>query len=106
MDYLWKDIKIEGIARIEKCVAEFNIWELNLTPWAKFKIKIYEDTNGMFYGFTNLQLKSQFGQEGGVGQGSTIEQALQDTIKNFLKMLRERDQLTPEDFETVDPYDF
>ena len=35
----WKNIKIEGIANIEKCVGEFNVGELLKTPYSKFKVK-------------------------------------------------------------------
>ena len=38
----WKNIKIEGIANIEKCVGEFNVGELLKTPYSKFKVKIFE----------------------------------------------------------------
>ena len=38
----WKDIRINGIASIEKCVAEFCVRELRITPYGKFKVKIYE----------------------------------------------------------------
>ncbi len=99
-------MKLEGIAKLEKCVAEFNVWELNVTPWAKFKVKIYEDSNGNFSGYTNLLLKTQYGPEGGVGFGTSIEEALTDTVNEFLNMLQERKQLSQDDFEAVDPYDF
>jgi hypothetical protein len=41
-----------------------------------------------------------------VGFGSTIEEALDDTIKYFLKMLGDRENLTENDFKSVNPYDF
>jgi hypothetical protein len=104
----WKNIKIEGIAKIEKYVAEFDVWELNKTPWGKFKVKIVESSNGKYTGYTNLQLKSisDASSEGGVGFGNTIEEALEDTIRYFLCMLNEREVLNKDDFECVDPYDF
>jgi hypothetical protein len=102
----WACIELEGVAKIEKCVAEFNIWELNLTPWAKFKVKIFEDNNGNFAGYTNLLLKSESGPECGVGHGNTIEEALKHTVKYFLSMLKGRGKLTSDDFEAVDSYDF
>ena len=103
----WKNLKIDGVARIDKCVAEFDVWELNLSPWGKFKVKIFEGSDGRYTGHTNLRLKSKDGSpEGGVGFGSTVEEALNDTINYFLNMLRKHENLNENDFESADPYDF
>jgi hypothetical protein len=103
----WNDLKISGIARIEKCVAEFDVMELNKTPYSKFKVKIYETPNGEFTGYTNLRIKDESGDaSGGVGYGKTIEEALQDTVLYFLKMLDEKERWSETDFECADPYDF
>lgn len=103
----WKELKIEGIAYIEKCVAEFNIGEQVKTPWGKFKVKIYEKKDGKYIGFTNLLLKDETGYPyGGVGHGDTIEKALEDTIRYFLEMLNKKKDITSDDFESADPYDF
>lgn len=103
----WKNIKIEGIAGIEKCVAEFNVWELNKTPYGKFKVKIFENEDGKFTGYTNLQVKDAIGDPcAGVGYGNTVEEALEDTIRYFLRMLNDKEFVKQNDFECVDPYDF
>jgi len=103
----WKNIKIKGIARIEKCVAEFDVLELNKTPYSKFKVKIYENSTGNFTGYTNLRIKDGLGDaSGGVGYGSTIEEALEDTVVYFLNILDEKEYWQEEDFECADPYDF
>ena len=103
----WQDIKIKGIARIEKCVAEFDVMELNHTPYSKFKVKIYEDKIGKFIGYTNLRIRDKLGDaSGGVGHGDTIEAALEDTILYFMKMLDQKKNWTEEDFECSDPFDF
>lgn len=103
----WKNIKIRGIARIEKCVAEFDVIELNKTPYSKFKVKIYENLGGKFTGYTNLRIKDGFGDaSGGVGYGSTIEEALEDTVIYFLDMLDKKEEWLEEDFECADTYDF
>ncbi|MBP2644189.1 MAG: hypothetical protein H6Q67_2076 [Firmicutes bacterium] len=103
----WENVKIKGIARIEKCVAEFDIYELNKTPYAKFKVKIYADSNRRFIGYTNLRIKDSAGDAcGGVGHGNTMEEALEDTVLYFLKMLDQKETWCEEDFEYADPYDF
>jgi hypothetical protein len=104
----WKHISVSGIANIRKCVGEFNVYELKKTPWAKFKVKIYEDKNGLYVGYTNLLLKDEGGSPYcGVGYGDTVVEALEKTIKCFMKMLDEKENLNEAtDFESADPYDF
>ena len=103
----WHNLKIKGIAGIEKCVAEFNVSELKKTPWAKFKVKIYEDSNGSFTGYTNLMIKNATGDaSAGVGYGNTVEEALENTVLYFLKMLDEKETWMEEEFECANPYEF
>jgi hypothetical protein len=103
----WQDLKIEGIANIEKCVAEFDVGELKKTPWAKFKVKIYESQDGRLTGYTNLRIKDESGDfSGGVGYGNTVEETLEDTILYFLKVLNGKEIWSEEDFQATDPYDF
>ncbi|MEC1178602.1 hypothetical protein P9B03_08920 [Metasolibacillus meyeri] len=94
----WKNIKIAHIDCIEKCVAEFEITALKffsevcedgIIHYGAFKVKIYErqsiHENG-FTGVTNLRLADPLnkgGYEGGIGFGTSIEQALESTICNF-----------------------
>lgn len=96
----WKDLKIENVESIEKCVAEFNISALNFLgelfegdyiPYGLFKVKIYESqTSSGFSGFTNLRLKTpEGGYEGGYGFGPSIEKALEITVRDFMKDLIE-----------------
>jgi hypothetical protein len=65
----WKDIKIEGISKIDKCAAEFDVWAVGIVPYAKFKVKVFEGSDNKFTGYTNLRLKSLIdgSPEGGVG---------------------------------------
>ena len=39
----WKNIKINGVAKINRFVDEFEVWEFNKIPYGKFKVKIFED---------------------------------------------------------------
>lgn len=103
----WKNIRIQGIAHIEKCVGEFDIIETTKTPYGKFKVKIYEKQNGRYVGYTNLQLKDDDGcAYPGVGHGTTVEDTLQDTIEYFIKMIDEKQAVREEDFEISDLFDF
>lgn len=108
----WKQIKIDGIVAIDRCVAEFNVIEMKYTPWYNFKVKIYEDAQGRFTGLTNLMLKDETEDKtpyAGVEHGNSISEALEDTINCFMEMIKSRedkDSLDDSDFETADPYDF
>lgn len=105
----WKEINIEGIAKIEKCVAEFNIWELNISPYAKFKIKIFENKTNNFTGYSNLQVIDEVGGNNcAVGYGNTVEEALEDTIRCFLKMTNRKPphEWVESDFMCSDSFDF
>ncbi|WP_368907016.1 hypothetical protein, partial [Bacillus wiedmannii] len=105
----WTTINIKGIPTIEKCVAEFRIWEIGTIPSAKFKIKIYENQKGHFNGFTNLGIKINNCPEFGVGSGKSIEEALENTIEYFMNEINEQKklkELTDDDFEWAHPDDF
>lgn len=111
--------KMLGSIRIDKCVAEYTVWLQQYLPYGKMKVKIYMEfykTETAYYaGYTNIRIKRIFDGffEGGVGTGKTIEEALDDTIKNFIEIfnadysLKERPQgLLEEDIEYHDPCEF
>ncbi|RPK04738.1 hypothetical protein [Priestia endophytica] len=125
----WKDIKIDCIDRIEKCVGEFEVSALNffedlyegdIIHYGTFKVKVYENqgtpsnngANFNFTGYTNLKLIDQTGGfEGGIGFGSTMEQALEETIHNFIDKLKDYKEskkkgLTKENLIIVDYDEF
>lgn len=88
---MWQEIKIDNVSQIEKTVAEFTIWMIGVLPYAKMKIKVYESNSGCYTGRTDLQIKRKFDgcPECAMGFGETIEEALEDTIIYFNKMLKE-----------------
>lgn len=105
----WKNIVIKGISRIDKCVAEFDVWAIPYVPYAKFKVKVFEDCNGKFTGYTDLRLKNTIdgSPEGGIGYGHTIDEALEDTLKYFMDLFKHYErELLEEDFEYSNPSDF
>lgn len=103
----WKDIRVQGINKIEKVIAEFNVWAIDNVPYGKFKVKILEQPNGQYVGVPNVAVKNQDGIPDGIsGLGRTENEALEDTIKYFLKSLEGRTDLTEDDFEWSDPHDF
>lgn len=107
----WKKIEVIGISAIEKCVAEFQVWEIETIPSGKFKVKIFENKRGSFKGFANVSVIVDESPEFCVGSGNTIEMALENTIKNLVMDLKNKkstkgEELTDEDFVWADPNDF
>ena len=104
---MWKKLKIEGIAGIEKLVGEYNIWEINKSPYGKFKIKIYENSDNIYSGYTNIHIADELGDfYCAVGHGKSEEEALEDTINEFFKMTDRKEKWDETDFRCADPYDF
>ena len=102
----WKDMKIDGIASIERIVAEYEINELYKTPCG-FRVKIYESSNGDFSGYTNLALKDVNGEfHISVGFGKNESEALLNTIEDFMASLSEKEIWDEQDFKYGDFYDF
>lgn len=95
------------IEKIEKLISEYDIWELEKTPYGKFKIRIYQDLSGMYTGYTNLGIVGENGNFCyGVGIGKTEELALENTLNNFFEILSRKDIWEEEDFRCLELYDF
>ncbi len=107
MDNEWKDIRITGIAKIEKCVGEFNVWELHKSPYGKFKVKLFASADGGYTGYSNLQVVDPLGSfDCAVGHGKTQQEALQNTIEDFLRLVSRKDEWGEQDFRCSDAFDF
>ena len=103
----WKKIKIDYIAKIERFVDEFEVWELNKIPYGKFKVKIYETAAGGYIGRTNLMVKDKSDYFcAGIGHGKNVAETLQDTIRYFYSLIDEVEDLTENSFDYMDPDDF
>ncbi|ATX14381.1 hypothetical protein KX067_004651 [Escherichia coli] len=111
----WHQMKIRSVSKVEKVEAEFVIWMFGVIPSAKVKIKIRESQDGSYMGITNVMIKRKFDDcpEGAIGWGKTVDEALENTINNFLAILdsdypRELypDGLSDEHIEYMDHSDF
>ena len=96
----WKEISIEGITSIEKCIAEFEVWELQKSPYGKFRVKVYEDRNKKYKGYTNLKELKEIEEDFYfvMGYGMTIEECLRDTINEMVKVLNKKENWDEDDF--------
>ncbi|MFD1885878.1 hypothetical protein [Paenibacillus wenxiniae] len=106
----WKSIKIDNVIKIEKVVAEFNVWATQSLPFPKFKIKIREMSIGGYSGSTNVAVKSILDDEPDwiSGFGDSISECLEDTINSFFSTLEgmEMDKLSEDEFVWSDVHDF
>lgn len=104
---LWKTLQISGVAKIEKCVGEYNIWELNKSPYGKFKVKVFESADGKFTGYSNLQVVDSTGSfYCAVGRGMSISKALEDTVHQFFEMVSIKEVWEEKDFQCSDSFDY
>ena len=102
-----KNIRCEGIAKIEKLVGEYDIWELEKSPYGKFKIKIFQEKENLYVGYTNIHVIDESGSfEGAVGFGKTEEEALEDTIKEYLEKVSWKEHWEETDFQWAEYSDF
>ncbi|WP_378123616.1 hypothetical protein [Cohnella sp. GCM10012308] len=103
----WTRLKVEGIAKIEKLVAEYVVTQLDV-PTGRFRVRIYESANRWFMGITNLRIKNAIDgyPEAGLGNGQSLTEALEDTLRNLMQLLLEDRVLTDDDFVFVNYSDF
>ena len=86
---MWHNFKINKVEKIEKCVAEYQVWLHTVLPYGKLKVKIYENQDRTYMGITDIRIKRKFDGdfEGGVGYGKSIDEALENTIKWFIEII-------------------
>ena len=74
-----------NLAKIEKVVGEYNIYDVPKIPFNILEVKIYQQSNGKMIGYTNLRYQDGFGDFlSGVGHGENEMDTLYDTIENFV----------------------
>lgn len=112
---MWHNLKNHRIEKIEKCVAEYQIWMHTVLPYGKLKIKIYEEQDKPYTGITDIRIRRKFDGEfeGGIGYGKSIDEALEDTLKWFFEILnidypseKYPNGLSEEDIEYTEYSDF
>jgi hypothetical protein len=102
----WKDMKYGASVSVSKLVAEYRLTSTQVFPYTKCKLRIWE-SEGTYYGYLNVSIQN----DGISGMGSTIEEALDDTIKNNIELILEYEEklgrkLTDDDYVYSDPHDF
>lgn len=103
--------KMDGIARIDKVMAEFEVWlDATLFPVPKMKVKVLQRSND-FAAFSNLSRRdrSTRAPDGVAGLGSDADEAIRDLLTRFVADVREHlpdGGFVESDFVWSDPEDF
>jgi hypothetical protein len=101
----WRNLKVEGLSPVARQAAVFQVGPpLARLPFASFKIKIIERSDGSFLGVPNVARRSTDGSPDWIaGLGPSIEEALEDSLRRFAKSAGGGAE---EDFEWAAPEDF
>ena len=104
----WRELLIDGLGPVERVVALFQIGPpLERLPFPSFKVKVIEHANGSFMAVPNVAARGPDGfPDWEAGSGSTVEEALEDTLRTFVRILGERQPLSESDFIWSDPTEF
>lgn len=95
------------VAKIDKLIAEYKVWELDRSPYGSFKIKVYRDTSGLYSGYTNLQVVDELGDfYCAVGHGRSEDEVLANTLSEFHKLTSWKEAWDETDFQFIDPCEF
>jgi len=88
---MWKDINNDFVGNIEKLSAEFQVWMVNVLPYAKMKVRVYENQYGKYVGYSDVRIIRKFDNtpEGAVGYGDSVDIALENTINCFVQIVKE-----------------
>jgi hypothetical protein len=104
----WRAIQIDGLGPLERVVEVFQVGPpLELLPFARFKVKVLERVNGSFLGVLNVAV---LGPDGfplwEAGLGGSVEEALEDALRRFVRNVDERNPQCEADFAWSDPAEF
>jgi hypothetical protein len=102
---------MDGVRRIDRVVAQFEVWLDETFPFAKTKVKVLERSPGDFLAVPNLAVRNLTSREPEYisGLGSTVEEAVNDLLVRFVSGVRKHSPisgLTESNFEWSAPEDF
>jgi hypothetical protein len=102
---------MEHVIRIDRVVAEFDVWFDNSIPFAKMRVKVLTREGGDFLAVSNLAIRNLTSRErdGIAGLGSSVEEAMNDLLSRFFDLVKENTPvsgLTESDFDWSAAEDF
>ena len=83
-------MNMSEILRIERVVAEFNVWLGETLPFAKMKVKVLEQNGTGYLAITNLHVLNKSSREPEYisGLGATVDDALKDVLSWFVQIVQ------------------
>jgi hypothetical protein len=102
---------MDGILRIDRVVAQFEVWVDSSFPFTKFKVKVLERGPGEMLAIANVAVRNHESAvpEYEAGMGDTVEESLRDLLSRFFESVRRHTTpsgLTEHDFAWSVPEDF
>ena len=102
-NFVWNDLKLKQIVSIEKLISEYRIWEFEKSPYGVFKIKVYLNEEGLFSGYSNIQVIDEIEDYYcAVGYRKSEDEALKDTIMHFFNMTSRKKHWDEDDFKFME----
>jgi hypothetical protein len=104
----WREMRVAGLGPIDRVVAVFQVGPpLERVPFPSFKVKVLERANGSFLAVPNVAALGPDGHPSWeAGLGDTSEEALEDALRRFVRILDERKPASEADFAWADPEEF
>lgn len=95
-----RDLRLEGVAEIEREVAVYRIAPKRDDLPMVFRVKVVERPDGSFVAYPEIALKGADGQPDWTsGMGPTVEQALADCVTALFETIRGKEPLTDDSIE-------
>jgi hypothetical protein len=103
----WKEIKIEGVSRIERVALQSQAIVIGRFPGPSVGVNILEEATGTYRGITNPAARDiETGEPIWIeGRGETVMEALEQTIRLFMESTHGR-ILNHEDVDWKDSRSF
>jgi hypothetical protein len=104
----WRELRVDGLGPVERVVAVFQVGPpLARLPFPSFKVKVIERANGSFLACPNVVVRRTNGEADWIGGlGASVEEALEDALRRFVRNLGDRQELSEADFAWADPLEF
>ena len=104
----WRLLHVEGLGPVSRQVALFQIGPpLAHLPFASFKVKVVERSNGSFLGVPNVAVRRPDGSPDWMsGLGISVEEALEDALQWFKRSVVESNSTVEGDFVWAANEDF
>lgn len=104
----WRELRVKGLGPLDRVVAVFQVGPpLERVPFPSFKVKVIDRANGSFLAVANVATLGPDGHPTGeAGLGDSVDEALEDALRRFVRILDERKPNSEADFARSAPEEF